>query len=385
MGPAIGFHTLTKRDIVSGNKKCSHQIALQISDRVCHAIEQALYLLEILSCELFIVHQVDTDEHQGRKLGTEGFAVELDAGIVEEEAKMTCVGLAECDSTMLPMTVAEQLYQRGLEVGNDVISEQAASIIVKQLDMADIDARNGNLELVIEHVERNREREVSLTLTNFGDDSLASCHWPVYNQHLVSLAHFCSSGDTLTYLEVQLADGIAEKVHLLVRDMDNSTLSVAESPNWRLQRLVPRTAEECVDKRLLAINEHEVVEVTAEGCTVELGLVLAVTVESGFWTFQRWPEPDVAERYIIIERRQGQFLLLVGERHLFPFGKDVVHHRGVRVSEDIPSPSITCRFTFLNHIYGLICPRNPGRGTFTHSSSRAAPLHRSVYPLRFPL
>ncbi len=310
MGLAVGLDTLTEGDVVGGDEEGGHQVALQIGDWVCHTIEQGLYLLGALGYQLLVVHQVGTDEHQGRELAAGGLAVELDVGIVIEETEVTEVGLVECDGAVLTMTATQQLDQLGLEIGDDGIGEQTAGIDTEQLHMADADAWHGYLELVVEHVERDSKTESSLTLADLGDNAIASCHRAVSDQHTVALADFSGGGKPLAYLEVHLADGITEEVHLLVRDANASTLPVTVCPHGRLQRIVPGTAEDGIDERIVAIDEHEAVEVVAEGLSVKFGLVLSITVTRDVRTGQRRPVLYLAERDEILEGRQRTLLLV---------------------------------------------------------------------------
>ena len=174
---------------------------------------------------VLIVYQVGTDEHQGSELGTIGGIVELDVGILIEEAELTLVFLVELVRAFLAMEMAEELDELVLETTDDRVLDELLGLSRLQSDIRDMDAGDGNMHLVLEHGKGDGEKDLPLTLTDLLDDTFAALHRATDNSDTVALMDLVR-GLTIEYLEIITLDDGHETLDLAISDFNRIAMLI---------------------------------------------------------------------------------------------------------------------------------------------------------------
>lgn len=207
-----------------------------------------------------VVQEVGTDEHQGGKLGAVGGVVELDAGILVEEAELALVFLVELVGAFLAMEMAEELDELVLEMTDDRVLDELLGLSRLQADIRDMDAGDGNMHLVLEHREGDGEKDLPLTLADLLDDTIAACHGTADNGDTVALTDFVG-GLAIKDLEIVTLDDGHETLHLTIPDLDRVAMLITIGIETMGERFVPRGIQDTLHGILGLMDKDEMVQV----------------------------------------------------------------------------------------------------------------------------
>lgn len=283
-----------------------------------------------------VVQEVGTDEHQGGKLGAVGGVVELDAGILVEEAELTLVFLVELVGAFLAMEMAEELDELVLEMTDDGVLDKLLGLCRLQSDIRDMDAGDGNMHLVLEHREGDGQKDLALTLTDLLDDTIAARHRAADDGDTVALMDLIR-GLTIEYLEVIAFDDGHETLYLAIPDLDRVAMLITVGVKAVAEDFVPWGIQDALDDILGLMDEDEMMQVAAQRTLIEHGIIVFIVV-IGRGLCPALTKLQVLERDKEVIGRKGTAVILRGiEDDLSLATEDLANKVCVGVTQDAPS------------------------------------------------
>ena len=124
------------------------------------------------------------------------------------------------------MEMAEELDELVLKMANHRVLQQLLGILGLQAYISDMDARDGDSHLVLEHREDHRQEYLTIALANGLYLTIATLHRAADNGHHVTLVDLIGRF-AINYLEVITFDDCLKAFHLGIANLDGDAILVA--------------------------------------------------------------------------------------------------------------------------------------------------------------
>ena len=344
---------------MQGDEQGCEEVGLESCLGFCCSLQEVLYLLRILFGCLFVLEQIDADEHECCKLCCGCFIVlKDDAGVAVEELEPFLIFGTQCCRAFCSVAMVQEFDEFFFEVDYHGILQELLCVGVQQSDIVGAKAWNGYSQFVVEHLEGDLELHALLVEADFHYIAYAALHRSVHYDDSVA-GRQVLKWEALTDLEVLSHDCAAEPVHLFPGDFDWPSVGIAIRANGCPETLVESGIYELLDQHVCAIDEDQAAEVASEGTAVHHGVVDLVVIVIDLLLFFAGTPVYLVEGDVVFARRQESFIFLRIAGLVLLRLEHFVHECWTGMYEDVPLAAFFCRGSstvIVVHIYDLLCP-----------------------------
>jgi hypothetical protein len=246
-----GFYLFAKLGIMSNDEQGGEEIAGEGGGRTlgrCSGSgeggEEPLDLFGAALYLLFVVHEIDADEHESREFCTIILIIlEDDIRILIEEAEALLILLVQFARTFSAMQMTEELDELVLEMTYDRVLNQFLSIRRLQSDISNTDAWDSDTHLILEHREHDGEEHLTLALTDLFHHAITACHRSTDDRDLIALTDLIRRF-AIDNLEIITLDDRLETLHLGITNLYRVAMFITISEDAMTKDLAPRRVQE---------------------------------------------------------------------------------------------------------------------------------------------